>query len=66
MKIECFHMLGGPEWKRLKVAAPNLFHPTAFPLFRKAVFFILRHSLLGEREGARGVKDIEDQGNIDV
>jgi hypothetical protein len=39
METECFHMLGGPEFKRLKDAAPNLFHPTASPFFRKAVFF---------------------------
>jgi hypothetical protein len=31
-------MVGDPESKRLKVAALNLFHPTASPLFRKAVF----------------------------
>jgi len=37
LKIVCLHMVGGPESKRLKVAALNLFHPTASPLFRKAV-----------------------------
>ncbi len=31
-------MVGDPESKRLKVAALNLFHPTASPLLRKAVF----------------------------
>jgi hypothetical protein len=31
-------MGGDPESKRLKVSAPNLFHPTASPLFQKAVF----------------------------
>jgi hypothetical protein len=31
-------MVGDPESKRLKVAALNLFHPTASPLFREAVF----------------------------
>ncbi len=31
-------MVGDPESKRLKVAALNLFHPTAFPFSRKAVF----------------------------
>ncbi len=51
MEIECFHMIGGPESKRLKDATPNLFHPTASPLFRKGVFFILRHSLGGEMVG---------------
>jgi hypothetical protein len=49
MKIECFHMVGAPECKRLKVAAPKLFRPTASPLFRKAVIFVLRHSLQGGR-----------------
>jgi hypothetical protein len=47
-------MVGDPESKRLKVAALNLFHPTASPLFQKVVFFILRHSLAGERDGVRG------------
>ncbi len=49
MEIECFHRLGAPESKRLRDVAPNLFHPTASPLFRKDVFFILRHSPGGER-----------------
>ncbi|OGP79735.1 MAG: hypothetical protein A2V86_12210 [Deltaproteobacteria bacterium RBG_16_49_23] len=44
-KIECFHTLGTPESERLKVAALNLFHPTASPPFQKVGFFILRHSL---------------------
>jgi hypothetical protein len=29
-----FHMVGDLEFKRLKVAALKLFHPTASPLFR--------------------------------
>jgi hypothetical protein len=37
-KAECIHMLGTPESERLKVAAPNLFRPTAFPLLQKLVF----------------------------
>ena len=36
LKIECLHRVGTHESKRLKVAALNLFHPTASPLFRKA------------------------------
>jgi len=44
-KIERFHTLGTPESERLKVAALNLFHPTASPPFQKVGFFILRHSL---------------------
>ncbi len=31
-------MVGDPESNRLKVAALNLFHPTASPLLREAVF----------------------------
>jgi hypothetical protein len=31
-------MAGGPESKRLEVAALKLFHPTASPLLRKAAF----------------------------
>ena len=38
-------MLDTPESKRRKVAALNLFHPTASPLFEEAGFFILGHSL---------------------
>jgi hypothetical protein len=38
LKIECLHNVGDPQSKQLKVAALNLFHPTASPLFRKAVF----------------------------
>jgi hypothetical protein len=38
MEIECFDVLGGPESKRLKDAAPNLFHPTTSPLLRKPYF----------------------------
>jgi hypothetical protein len=39
-------MLATYELKPLKVAALNLFHPTASPLFPKSSFSILRHSLL--------------------
>jgi hypothetical protein len=38
LEIECLHMVGDPKGKRLKVAALNLFYPTASPLFQKAVF----------------------------
>jgi hypothetical protein len=38
-KAECIHTLGTPESERLKVAAPSLFHPTAFPLSQKLVSF---------------------------
>jgi len=47
-------MLGTPESERLKVTALNLFHPTASPPFQKWGFFILRHSLLGERARMTG------------
>jgi len=40
-KIECFHTLGTPKSKRLKVTALNLFHPTASLPFRETGFFIL-------------------------
>jgi len=54
-KIERFHTLGMSESKLLKVAALNLFHPTASPPpLQKDGFFILRHSLGGER-GERGI-----------
>jgi hypothetical protein len=45
-------MVGNADSERLKVAALNLFHPTASPLSRRAVFFILRHSLLMEETEA--------------
>jgi hypothetical protein len=32
-------MVGDPKSKLLKVAALNLFHPTAFPLFPKSPYF---------------------------
>ena len=38
LKIECLNIVGDRESKQLKVGALNLFHPTASPLFRKAVF----------------------------
>ncbi len=53
-KIECLNMLGTPESERLKVAALNLFHPTASPPFQKVAFFVLRHSLLLKRGGFDG------------
>ena len=49
-KIECLHTLGTPESEQLKVTALNLLHPTASPLFKGWVFFILRHSLSEEEE----------------
>ncbi|HUL37592.1 MAG TPA: hypothetical protein VLW47_07890, partial [Thermodesulfobacteriota bacterium] len=54
MKNECVDILGGPESKRLKVAAPNLFHPTASPLLRRALFFHIKtRSPRGEEKIAR-------------
>jgi hypothetical protein len=38
-KIECFHTLVTPEFELLKVAALNLFHPTASPLIQNVGFF---------------------------
>jgi hypothetical protein len=62
-KIECLRTVGTPASERLKVTALNLWenarlaaasrwsaHRTASPLFKKIGFFILRHSLLRERE----------------
>jgi hypothetical protein len=37
-KIGYLHRVGDLKFKRLKVAAPKLIHPTASPLFQKAVF----------------------------
>jgi hypothetical protein len=52
-KIERFHWLGTLESEPLKVTALNLFHPTTSPSFKKMSFFVLRHSLRGERVGVR-------------
>jgi hypothetical protein len=43
-KTERLHVLGTPGSERLKVAALNLFHPTASPPFQKAVFHITTQS----------------------
>jgi hypothetical protein len=37
-KLERLIMVSDPESKRFKVAALNLFHPTASPLFGKTAF----------------------------
>jgi hypothetical protein len=54
LKIECLHMGGDPESNRLKVAALNLFHPTASPLLRKAVFSYCDTASWGKRVRVRG------------
>jgi hypothetical protein len=46
-------MLGTLEYERLKVAAPNLFRPTAFPLSQKLVFCCC-DTVSGESERVRG------------
>jgi hypothetical protein len=51
-KTERLHVLGTPGSERLKVAALNLFHPTASPPFQKAVFHITTQS--PRREGMKG------------
>jgi hypothetical protein len=38
LKMGCFQIVGIPESIPLKVAALNLFHPTASPLFEKPHF----------------------------
>jgi hypothetical protein len=45
-KTEHLHVLGTPGSERFKVAALNLFHPTASPPFQKAVFHITTQSLM--------------------
>jgi hypothetical protein len=49
-KIEYLHRVGDLEFKRLKVAALKLIHPTAPPLFQKAVFSYCDTVSQGERE----------------
>ena len=48
LKIICLHMVGDPESKRLKVAALNLFHPTASLFFEKRCFHIATQPPRGE------------------
>ncbi|HVP78885.1 MAG TPA: hypothetical protein VMV04_13435 [Thermodesulfobacteriota bacterium] len=45
-------MLETTESKPLKVAALNLFHPTASPLFQKLGFFMLGDSVMERGIGA--------------
>jgi hypothetical protein len=63
-KIEWLHMLGASESERLKVAALNLFHPTASPPSAKVSFFIAAQPLNGGRAAClpvgRGVGGAED------
>jgi hypothetical protein len=40
LKIECLRRVGDPEFKRLKVAALNLFYPTVSPFCEKPFFHI--------------------------
>ncbi len=49
-KIECLHMLGTPGSGQLKVTAPNLFYPTASPLFQN-VGFLYCDTATGEGGG---------------
>jgi len=49
-KIECPYTLGTPEFERLKVAAVNLFHPTASPLFQNVRFFLIATQPLKEED----------------
>jgi len=50
-KMESFPRVGNSESKRLKVAALNLFHPTASPLFRKAICSYYETASMRERAG---------------
>ncbi len=54
-KTEYVHKVDTYESEHLKVTALNLFHLIASPPLKKSEFFILRHSLLEERERVRGV-----------
>jgi hypothetical protein len=40
-EIKCLHGIGAPGFERIKVAARNLFHPTASTPDRKVGFFKL-------------------------
>ena len=47
LKSECLHVVGDLESKRLKVAALNLFHPTASPFCEEPCFHIATQPLDG-------------------
>jgi hypothetical protein len=72
-KIERFHTPGTSESERLKVAALNLFHPTASPPFPKNRFFQIAAQSLYKRGGGGDFKKGDDgrsregrMGNIRV
>ena len=49
LKMGCFHVIGTFESEPLKVTAPNLFYPTASPLFQTRFFHIATQSPCRER-----------------
>jgi hypothetical protein len=63
LKIVCLHRIGDSEFKRLKVAALNLFYPTASPPSQKVGFLILRHSLRGGRS-VRLATEVREGGEL--
>jgi hypothetical protein len=63
-KIQCFHILGGSESKRLEVAALNLFPPAASSLFGKVAFLYCGTiSARGGREGWQESKEKNKRGD---
>lgn len=58
VKIECFHRVANPESERLRVAALNLFYPTAPPLSRRAVFSY--YNTVSQGGGWEGDGDLPD------
>ncbi len=53
-KAECIHTLGTPEYERLKVAALNLFHPTAPSLSQELVSLYCDTTLRRGERSAQG------------
>ncbi len=51
LRIECLLMVGRLESKRSKVAALNLFHPTAPPVSERSYFHVVTQSHRGKGEG---------------
>ena len=68
LKSECLHVVGDLESKRLKVAALNLFHPTASPFCEEPCFHIATQPLGGEDkgEGATSLKIRLKNGKLGI
>jgi hypothetical protein len=63
LKIECLHRVDNLESERLKVAALNLIHPIASPLFKNPYFHVATEAAKGE--GGEGTEVFQIDGWTD-